>query len=46
MLLEHGDVIVWGGPSRMRFHGVLPVKPGVHPMIGPYRYNLTFRKIA
>jgi DNA oxidative demethylase len=46
MLLEHGDVIVWGGPSRMRFHGVLPVKPGVHPMTGPYRYNLTFRKIA
>ena len=29
ILLEHGDVIVWGGPSRMRFHGVLPVKPGV-----------------
>jgi alkylated DNA repair protein (DNA oxidative demethylase) len=46
MLLEHGDVIVWGGPSRMRFHGVLPVKPGVHPVTGPYRYNLTFRKIA
>ena len=46
MLLEHGDVIVWGGPSRMRFHGVCPVKPGVHPMTGPYRYNLTFRKIA
>ena len=46
MLLEHGDVIVWGGPSRMRFHGVLPLKPGHHPLTGPYRYNLTFRKIA
>ena len=46
ILLEHGDVIVWGGPSRMRFHGVLPLKPGHHPMTGPYRYNLTFRKIA
>jgi alkylated DNA repair protein (DNA oxidative demethylase) len=46
MLLEHGDVIVWGGPSRMRFHGVLPLKPGHHPLAGPYRYNLTFRKTA
>jgi alkylated DNA repair protein (DNA oxidative demethylase) len=46
MLLEHGDVIVWGGPSRMRFHGVLPLKPGHHALTGPYRYNLTFRKTA
>jgi alkylated DNA repair protein (DNA oxidative demethylase) len=46
ILLEHGDVIVWGGPSRMRFHGVLPLKQGHHPLTGPYRYNLTFRKIA
>lgn len=46
LLLEHGDVIVWGGPSRMRFHGVLPLKPGSHPLTGPYRYNLTFRKVA
>jgi DNA oxidative demethylase len=44
ILLEHGDVIVWGGPSRMRFHGVQPLKPGHHPITGPYRYNLTFRK--
>ncbi len=43
ILLEHGDVIVWGGPSRMRFHGVQPLKPGCHPITGPYRYNLTFR---
>ena len=46
ILLEHGDVIVWGGPSRLRFHGVLPLKPGSHALTGPYRYNLTFRKIA
>jgi alkylated DNA repair protein (DNA oxidative demethylase) len=46
ILLEHGDVIVWGGPSRMRFHGVQPLKPGWHPMTGCYRYNLTFRKTA
>ncbi|QHM71745.1 DNA oxidative demethylase AlkB [Mixta intestinalis] len=44
VLLEHGDVVVWGGPSRLRFHGILPVKPGVHPLAGPYRYNLTFRR--
>jgi alkylated DNA repair protein (DNA oxidative demethylase) len=30
----------------MRFHGVLPLRPGHHPLTGPYRYNLTFRKIA
>ncbi len=41
--LEHGDVVVWGGPSRMRFHGVLPIEPGRHPVAGSYRYNLTFR---
>jgi alkylated DNA repair protein (DNA oxidative demethylase) len=46
IVLEHGDVFVWGGPSRMRFHGVQPLKPGWHPMTGYYRYNLTFRKIA
>ncbi len=46
ILLEHGDVLVWGGPSRMRFHGVLPLKPGSDPLTGPYRYNLTFRKVT
>jgi alkylated DNA repair protein (DNA oxidative demethylase) len=46
ILLEHGDVLVWGGPSRMRFHGVQPLKPGWHPLTGSYRYNLTFRKTA
>jgi alkylated DNA repair protein (DNA oxidative demethylase) len=42
--LGHGDVVVWGGESRMRFHGVLPVKPGRHPLTGEARINLTFRK--
>jgi alkylated DNA repair protein (DNA oxidative demethylase) len=46
ILLEHGDVFVWGGPSRMCFHGVQPLKPGSHPLTGPYRINLTFRKVA
>lgn len=41
--LAHGDVVVWGGPSRMRYHGVLPIKEGEHPLTGPRRYNLTFR---
>jgi alkylated DNA repair protein (DNA oxidative demethylase) len=39
-----GDVIVWGGPSRRNYHGVLPLKPGTHPTIGPRRLNLTFRR--
>ena len=43
--LMHGDVVVWGGVDRMRFHGVLPVKPGRHEVLGEQRLNLTFRKV-
>ena len=43
--LEHGDVAVWGGPSRLFFHGVAPLAEGDHPVMGPQRLNLTFRKI-
>jgi DNA oxidative demethylase len=42
----HGDVVVWGGPARLRYHGVMPLKPGLHPLAGGYRFNLTFRKAA
>jgi alkylated DNA repair protein (DNA oxidative demethylase) len=42
--LAHGDIVVWGGPSRMRYHGVLPVPGGVHPLTGAYRFNITFRR--
>jgi len=42
--LLHGDVVVWGGPSRLCFHGVLPVKDGWHPSLGRQRVNLTLRK--
>ncbi len=42
--LEHGDVVVWGGPTRLRFHGVLPLKDGLHSSLGATRINLTFRK--
>jgi alkylated DNA repair protein (DNA oxidative demethylase) len=41
--LFHGDVVVWGGVDRLRFHGVMPIKQGVHPVMGPQRINLTFR---
>jgi alkylated DNA repair protein (DNA oxidative demethylase) len=44
--LRHGDVVVWGGPDRMRYHGVLPLKAGHHPLVGDFRINLTFRKAA
>ena len=43
--LHHGDVVVWGGPSRLRFHGVLALKDGEHPFAGGHRINLTFRKV-
>jgi len=42
--LEHGDVAVWGGPSRLRFHGVAPLADGEHALMGRQRINLTFRK--
>lgn len=42
--LIHGDVVVWGGPSRMVFHGIDTLKDGHHPATGAVRYNLTFRK--
>lgn len=41
--LEHGDVVVWGGPARLCFHGVRPIEAGRHPASGPCRINLTFR---
>jgi len=42
--LEHGDVVVWGGPSRLFYHGVMPLKDGLHPRLGACRINLTFRR--
>ena len=42
--LAHGDVVVWGGPARLRYHGVMPLKAGVHPLTGGQRINLTLRK--
>ncbi|SFD93901.1 DNA oxidative demethylase AlkB [Nitrosomonas sp. Nm166] len=44
--LLHGDVMVWGGPARLRYHGILPVKQEYHPLTGSHRINLTFRKVA
>jgi alkylated DNA repair protein (DNA oxidative demethylase) len=42
--LENGDVLVWGGPARLYFHGIQPLKDGDHPLTGRARINLTFRK--
>ncbi len=42
--LHHGDVIVWGGPARMAYHGISPLKDGVHPELGRQRLNLTIRR--
>ena len=44
--LLHGDVVVWGGPARLRFHGVMPLPEGAHPLTGAHRINLTFRKAS
>jgi alkylated DNA repair protein (DNA oxidative demethylase) len=42
--LSHGDVLVWGGPARLRYHAILPLGEGMHADAGPFRFNLTFRK--
>jgi DNA oxidative demethylase len=42
--LEHGDIAVWGGPTRLAFHGVAPLADGEHAVMGRQRINLTFRK--
>ena len=44
--LVHGDVAVWGGASRLAFHGVAPLADGDHPSLGRQRINLTFRRAA
>jgi len=43
--LEHGDIAVWGGPTRLAFHGVAPLADGEHALMGRQRINLTFRKV-
>jgi DNA oxidative demethylase len=42
--LVHGDVVVWGGPSRLRYHGVAALKSAQHPFAGSARINLTLRR--
>jgi alkylated DNA repair protein (DNA oxidative demethylase) len=42
--LQHGDVAVWGGVARLRYHGISPLKDGEHPKLSRNRINLTFRR--
>lgn len=42
--LASGDVLVWGGPARLAYHGVRDIKPGADPLTGAHRFNLTFRR--
>nr|WP_282451053.1 DNA oxidative demethylase AlkB [Marinobacter bryozoorum] len=44
LVLEHGDVLVWGGEDRLRYHGIAPVPDGRCKVTGHVRYNLTFRR--
>lgn len=45
LTLKHGDALVWGGPSRFCFHGVLPLKDSEHSLLGRQRINITFRQV-
>ncbi|CAH9018047.1 DNA oxidative demethylase AlkB [Candidatus Nitrosacidococcus sp. I8] len=40
--IYHGDIVVWGGVDRLRYHGVLPVTESDHLLLGRQRINLTF----
>jgi alkylated DNA repair protein (DNA oxidative demethylase) len=42
--LESGDVVVWGGPARLTYHGVAPLADGEHSLTGRCRINLTLRR--
>jgi alkylated DNA repair protein (DNA oxidative demethylase) len=44
LVLRHGDVVVWGGPSRLSYRGVAELKDGEHPLLGRRRINLIFRR--
>ncbi|HEV2550337.1 MAG TPA: DNA oxidative demethylase AlkB [Stellaceae bacterium] len=44
ILMENGDVAVWGGPARFTYHGIAPLADGEHPFTGRARVNLTLRK--
>ncbi|CDL85097.1 Alpha-ketoglutarate-dependent dioxygenase AlkB [Xenorhabdus szentirmaii DSM 16338] len=46
--LTHGDIVVWGGDSRLNYHGILPLKNGIapEPLQEQVRYNLTFRRVT
>jgi DNA oxidative demethylase len=44
--IQHGDVLVWGGPARLIYHGVAPIAAGTHPLTGSLRINLTFRHVT
>jgi alkylated DNA repair protein (DNA oxidative demethylase) len=44
MRLESGDIVVWGGATRLAYHGIASLKDGEHPLTGRCRINLTFRK--
>ena len=42
--VNHGDIVVWGGEARLKFHGIMPLKANNHAVLGHYRFNLTFRR--
>ncbi len=44
-MLRHGDVLVWGGPSRLCYHSIQPLKRAIHPLLDSVRINLTFRSV-
>ncbi|WP_258240740.1 DNA oxidative demethylase AlkB [Pseudidiomarina homiensis] len=44
IVVNHGDVVVWGGVDRLKYHGIATIMSGSHPLLGEQRINLTFRR--
>ena len=44
--LNHGDVIVWGGKSRLNYHGILPLKPTIMRLLAHTATILPLEKLA
>ena len=42
--VRHGDVMVWGGLSRLAYHGAAELNAGEHGLVGEQRIDLTFRR--
>ncbi len=44
VLLQHEDIVVWGGTARLAYHGILPIKENIHPLVAVKELTLLFER--